>query len=136
MKTNKDLYSRFKLIDMFAPEVSLTFEGRTKFKTSIGAIATLISVLIVGAYITQAFVKVVSGQKESITTQLLHRSLHTESSFNPADFGFSIAFGSLEQQLDPEYVQFQLERRKVTYVNDTQVVETIAMPVEPCADQI
>ena len=84
----------FKALDQFAPEVSLTFEGRTKYKTINGSIATLAVVVLIIIYSSVGFLRVAAGEVESINTQQLFNSLG-EDGIKPEDFGFRFAVGLL-----------------------------------------
>ena len=101
----------FKALDQFAPEVSLTFEGRTKFKTINGAIATLVVFGLIASYASIGFVRVVSGEIESITTQQLFTNLGQEglAGLKATELGFKFAVGILGEELDPTYATLKAQ---------------------------
>ena len=54
---------------MFGHIVSLTFNGKTKFQTKIGAMITVICFIIIGGYGAGGLAKVAASEIISISTQ-------------------------------------------------------------------
>lgn len=75
-KKGNGFWTTARKFDIYAPDVSLTFKGSTRFRTVTGAILTALSMLIVGVYTLDYLQKVFQKEIDSVSTQKIHRSVN------------------------------------------------------------
>jgi len=92
--------SKFKEIDLYGHQVSLTYKGEQKYNTIPGAIVSVIVILTILAFSSYKCIVFITKQDPSVSKQSYSRDLDHEGSLNPKHFGFSIAFG-LKRPIDP-----------------------------------
>ena len=92
--------SKFKEIDLYGEQVSLTYKGDQRYKTMPGAIVSVIVLLTIIAFSIYRCIVFVTKQDPNLSKQSFTRDLDIEGPLYPKDFGFNIAFG-LKRPIDP-----------------------------------
>lgn len=93
-------------VDMFGTLIGLTFEGGTKFKTSWGAINTILCFTIIFGFTVQGGIKFLNNETVGLEKQMGYESSFDESALNLSELDFKIAFGILNEELDPRIGSF------------------------------
>jgi hypothetical protein len=79
----------FTRLDIFGKAITLTFEGKDTFQTSVGAFFTVLCVVSTLSYGVGGLMQVLQGTILSLTTQQVFSDASLSSSgFNPAALGF------------------------------------------------
>ncbi|CAI2362987.1 unnamed protein product [Moneuplotes crassus] len=107
------LNSWVKATDKFGVPVSLNFKGEDSFKTTVGGIFSLISMLLLMMYTILEMRLVITKGKTSINSNIVSRNLfESKETYQIAKDGFMISMGGNTATLeDPTYFNFQYKNR-------------------------
>ena len=96
----KSAWSYFENLDLFGRRIQFTHEGRDKFKTSFGAMVSLIFTIGMLGYLAVNLQKVWSNQIESLSSQLRFYDPNlNQELYDPFEYGFRFAVG-FKSELD------------------------------------
>lgn len=127
-----------KRLDIYGQAINLTYKGDLNFKTTPGAVMTILVFLMLLAYTTFRAVILLNKINPEISKKGMIRNLETTEAINPFDFGFDFAFG-LSQPLDPSYGSY-IAQQAIYYYNKTEdgtfvkVKESIDLEIEKCGN--
>ena len=97
------LNSKFKEFDIYGEQIGLTYKGDSSFKTTPGAITSLLVLLCMVAFSIYRFSVFINKQDPDVSRQFFLRNLDSENeTLTPSDFGNEIAFG-IGKPIEPEY---------------------------------
>ncbi|CAI2363052.1 unnamed protein product [Moneuplotes crassus] len=107
------LNSWVKSSDKFGVPVSLNFRGEESFKTTIGGIFSLISVVLLVMYTVSEMRLVITKGKTSINSNIVSRNLlESKETYQIAKNGFVLGMGANTNELmDPTYFNFQYKNK-------------------------
>ena len=102
--------------DIYGREITLTYAGERKFKTEIGGVLSLISIMIVVGFGISEIFKVARNEMTSFASQLkfLYSDEHNELGFDLDNVGFQAAYGIIGQTIDPTYGSIVITHVKKT----------------------
>ncbi|CDW87303.1 UNKNOWN [Stylonychia lemnae] len=112
----EELKHKFKYIDLFAQPVQLTFKGEDTYKTMIGAVSSLMLIMLLLSYGVFKAVFMFNRMNPSVQKVSLLRDMSDGLIFKPQDLGFDFAFG-LSQNLEPSIGYFTV-RQQVIFETD------------------
>lgn len=92
---------KFRSLDIFGEDISLSYKGSSKFKTTPGAVASVIIISVLTGYALFRLFILGNRMYPNISKQTQNRDLAKEDYFQPWEFGFDMAFG-LGVPLDPD----------------------------------
>ena len=85
---------KLKKLDVFFSEnVHLTIDKQIYFKTTTGAIATILLIIGVLSYGTLGMISVVKMDISSLSKEKQYVAPNSGNGFNPGELGFDMAFG-------------------------------------------
>ena len=91
---------KFKNLDFYGEGIHLTYKGVNKYKTSPGAVTSLIVIIVLTAYAGYKCYNLVNKINPNVSKQSFIRGLSKDPSFKPGEYGFDLAFG-IGTPLDP-----------------------------------
>jgi hypothetical protein len=105
-----------KTVDIFGREITLTYAGERKFKTEIGGVFSIVSLLIVFAFGLSSIFKVAKNEMTSFASQLkfLYPDEHNKLGFDLGNVGFQAAYGVIGAPIDPTYGRISITHVKKT----------------------
>jgi hypothetical protein len=98
MKTKTNMLKKFKSLDFFGHGVSFLVHGKDKSQSSFGAIVSLLSAVLVGAYFAYLF-QLMVGYQNTQVSYILNENVFSDTEIvqNPKErLGFNIAFGIID----------------------------------------
>ena len=98
MKTKTNMLKKFKSFDFFGHGVSFLVDGKDKSQSFFGAVVSLLSAALVGAYFAYLFQLMVSYSNITVT-YILNENVFADTDIVkiPKDrLGFNIAFGIID----------------------------------------
>ena len=126
-------------LDIFGPRISLTFNGRTSFKTTTGAILSVIALTAVLAYAMQTLAQVYVADIASTSVEELYETTYFSEVLELANQDFQIGVGLLGEEIPIEIASLKLEHKKITYVqngeNYDRVKEYTEIPMISCVEK-
>jgi hypothetical protein len=110
------LNSKFKELDIYGEQIGLTYKGESSFKTTPGAIASLIVILCMFAFSIYKFMTLVNKSDPSVSRQTFLRDLDDPKEIlTPSDFGAEVAFG-IGKPITPQFGNLTLNMVRYDYV--------------------
>jgi len=129
------LNSKFKEFDIYGEQIGLTYKGESTFKTTSGAVVSMVVLLVMLAFFVNQGYIFVNKLNPATSTQIYLADLNTKGSLTPSDYGFDIAFG-LNKTLDPSIGYFSFMQVTFNYqtVNGQtkRVKKRTSLPLVPC----
>jgi hypothetical protein len=98
--------SKFKELDMYGEQMSFTYKGEPSFRTTPGAIVSLLIIICMGGFSLYKFYNFIERNNPSISKEQYQRDLANVPPMIPHEYGFEIAFG-MSVPLDPSYGYYQ-----------------------------
>jgi hypothetical protein len=91
--------------DMFSTNITLTYKGDTAFTTDVGAVMSIVCLILIAIYSVYGIISVSTNQMVSFQSQLqfLNTDLEKESELHPVLHDFHAAIGISGLALDPAY---------------------------------
>lgn len=111
------LNSKFKELDLYGEQISLTYKGENQYKTLPGAMASFLVLMTLLAFATYRMIILVTRDNPNVSNQSYMRNLDLEPPLIPADFGYDLAFG-LPKVIDPTIGKYIVNRVAFDYVTD------------------
>jgi hypothetical protein len=106
------------MIDIYGQKISLTYKGEETYKTSPGAITTLILVVIICIYAGMKGNILLNKLSPTVTKQSFVNDLNIAGVLNPFEYNFDFAFG-LPVTLDPTIGYYSVKFINYYYENYT-----------------
>ncbi|CAI2386814.1 unnamed protein product [Moneuplotes crassus] len=134
------LNSWVKATDKFGVPVSLNFRGEDSFKTTIGGIVTLISVILLVMYTISEMRQVITKGKTRINSNIVSRNLlESKETYQIAKDGFVISMvGNSEELNIPAYFEFQYNNKIIEkeLIGGPEIKnEDVEYSTSPCGDK-
>ena len=82
-----------KNCDFYGQQINLTYKGDNSFKTTPGAVVSILITALLLAFSIYKLYVLVNRQDTNISKSSLMRDLKSEPAFRPQDYGFDFAFG-------------------------------------------
>ena len=99
---------RFKDLDQFGQEVHLTFKGADTFKTTLGAIVSIIIIMILTSFGFFKAQNLINRVNMDVTKIQLMRDMSEGLLLKPSVLGFDFAFG-LNHAIEPSIGHFTVK---------------------------
>jgi hypothetical protein len=97
------LNSKFKELDIYGEQIGLTYKGESSFKTTPGALTSVLVLMCMLAFFIYKFGVFVNKQDPEVSRQSFLRNLDAPGELlTPSDYGLELAFG-IGKQIKPEY---------------------------------
>ena len=94
--------SKFKELDIYGEQIGLTYKGESSFKTTPGAITSLLVLMIMFAFSIYRFEIFVNKKDPDVSRQSFLRNLDAPTEYlTPSDYGFEFAIG-IGKPIQPE----------------------------------
>ena len=84
---------KLRVIDIFGSKINLTFKGNHTYKTKIGAVLSILFLILLIAVTTSSLIKVFSKTILAISMSKRFLLFEQLGAFNPGERKFGFAFG-------------------------------------------
>ena len=103
-------------LDIFGREITLTYRGERKFKTELGGVFSIVSMVIVLAIGISTIFKVAKNEMTSFASQVkfVYPDERQDFGFQLENVGFHAAFGIIGTDIDPTYGSVKISHVKKT----------------------
>lgn len=98
----------FRSIDLFGQSVNFTYDGEDQFKTTFGAVLSLIIILILLGFGIYKAVYLFSKFNPNVIKTTLMYDISDLQEYRPQDLGFDFSFG-IGESLDPSYGYYSVK---------------------------
>ena len=91
----RDIAQKAVALDLFAPPVRLTYKNRTVFKTKLGALFSVFTIILVAIYALDSLQRILAGTVDTVTRNESFKPSWEPNVFAPGSKGFEFAVGIL-----------------------------------------
>lgn len=84
---------KFKGLDIYGQKIQLTYKGKNSFKTTPGAIVSLLVLMTMTAFLSSKLLILFNKSNPNVSKQNYIMDLDKAPVVNPQDYGFEFAFG-------------------------------------------